>query len=141
MGFIQGFIDYFLRDELFQVATAVVFGGVFQPLITSAIQDITFPLISYLFNTKTSSLDTLNYHKIAYGTFLKHLTIFIITIIVLYFVFIVPLQSIIEEKREKKEAKEEQKNKLLKQYLEKGIQEYNYLQDQRSEFAALPPTI
>ncbi len=136
----DGFKEYFLRDDVFRVAIAVVFGKIFADLVTSIIGDVISPLISDVFNLKADSLQELKYGHIKYGNFLYYLIIFIVTILVLYFIFIIPLNSIIQDKRSQSQKHEDLQEERMRKFIEKATEELDYLKEQREKSDSKSPT-
>ena len=94
---IKGFKEFILRGNVIDLAVAVVIGAAFTAVVTSIVNNLINPLISSFFTA--SSLDnamviTLNDSQIKFGAVLGSIINFLIVAVVVYFVFVYPLNTI-----------------------------------------------
>lgn len=105
---------FFINENVINYVIAAIFGNTFYPIIMSIVKDIIIPILSALFYKLNS--EKLNFTirgvKIIYGTVIQNLIIFIISMIVIFFIFIKPYKEIMNNKKEKKriEYKKELQN-------------------------------
>ncbi len=114
MGFFSDFKASLMKGDVLSLATAVIIGGAFGAVVTSAVNDLLMPLIALItggvdFTSKFIALDgntyaTLDQAKAAdaavmtYGNFIQTLINFII---IAFFIFVVLRAA---ERMKKKEA-------------------------------------
>ena len=94
---LKGFREFILRGNVIDLAVAVVIGAAFTAVVTSIVTNIFNPLISAFF--KADSLDkamvvTLNGSQIKFGAVVGAIISFLIVAVVVYFVFVYPLNTI-----------------------------------------------
>ena len=113
MGFFSDFKASLMRGDVLSLATAVVIGGAFGKIVSSAVDDVIMPIIGLLtggidFTKKFITLDGNNYDNLAaakeagaavitYGNFLQAIINFVI---ISFFIFVVLRAA---EKAKKKE--------------------------------------
>lgn len=96
---LKGFREFILRGNVIDLAVAVVIGAAFTAVVTSIVTNLFNPLISAFF--KASSLDdamvvTLNGSQIKFGAVLGSVISFLIVAVVVYFVFVFPINKLKE---------------------------------------------
>lgn len=106
---IKGFKEFILRGNVLDLAVAVVIGAAFTALIASVVTNIINPVIGAVFNAK--SLDTslilqVGGAKILFGAFIGAVINFLIIALIVYFVFVYPLNLFKERAAARKAAGE-----------------------------------
>lgn len=96
---LKGFREFILRGNVIDLAVAVVIGAAFTAVVTSIVTNLFNPLISSFF--KANSLDnamivTLNGSDIKFGAVLGSIISFLIVAVVVYFVFVFPINKLKE---------------------------------------------
>lgn len=110
MKFIQEFKDFAMKGNVLDMAVGVVIGGAFGKIVTSLVDDIIMPLMSFVIgNVNFSDLKvnltkgdpTSNIKPIAltYGNFIQNVVDFLIIALCIFIV----IKSINKFKKEKKE--------------------------------------
>ncbi|KKQ70462.1 MAG: Large-conductance mechanosensitive channel [Candidatus Shapirobacteria bacterium GW2011_GWE1_38_92] len=92
----KGFRDFILRGNVIDLAVAVVIGGAFGSIVTALVKDIITPLIGAIGGTPDFSnlIFTLNGSKFLIGDFLNALISFLIISAVIYFLVVLPMNTI-----------------------------------------------
>lgn len=99
---IQGFKEFILRGNVIDLAVAVVIGAAFTGVVTAIVEGFFNPLIGALFNAESLStafaveIPTLSGGTavIAFGSVLAAIINFLIIAVVVYFVFVLPLNTV-----------------------------------------------
>lgn len=96
---LKGFREFILRGNVLDLAVAVVIGAAFTAVVTSIVMNLINPVIGAFF--KASSLDhamivPLNGAEIKFGAVLGSIINFLIVAVVVYFVFVFPINKIKE---------------------------------------------
>ncbi|MBO1738949.1 large conductance mechanosensitive channel protein MscL [Leifsonia sp. TF02-11] len=96
---LKGFREFILRGNVIDLAVAVVIGAAFTAVVTSIVTNLFNPLISSFFTA--NSLDkamivTLNGSDIKFGAVLGSIISFLIVAVVVYFVFVFPINKLKE---------------------------------------------
>ncbi|MEB4614107.1 large conductance mechanosensitive channel protein MscL [Leucobacter sp. M11] len=105
----KGFKDFLMRGNVIDLAVAVVIGAAFNAVVEKVVSALINPLISMLF--KADSLDTAWVYtlpggdKLAFGAIVGALLNFLIVAAVVYFVFVMPMNTL-REKTAKTEEEE-----------------------------------
>ncbi|MGH1549150.1 large-conductance mechanosensitive channel protein MscL [Leifsonia poae] len=94
---IKGFKEFILRGNVIDLAVAVVIGAAFTAVVTSIVNNLINPVIGAFF--KASTLDsamvvTINGSDIKFGAVLGSIINFLIVAVVVYFVFVYPLNQV-----------------------------------------------
>ncbi|MBW8873117.1 MAG: large conductance mechanosensitive channel protein MscL, partial [Leifsonia sp.] len=94
---LKGFKEFILRGNVIDLAVAVVIGAAFTAVVTSIVNNLINPLIGAFF--KASTLDdamvlTLNGSDIKFGAVVGAIINFLIVAVVVYFVFVFPLNHV-----------------------------------------------
>ena len=93
----KGFREFILRGNVIDLAVAVVIGAAFTAVVNSIVTNIFNPLISAAF--KSDSLDNagiveINGSPLMFGAVLGSIIQFLIVAVVVYFVFVVPINHL-----------------------------------------------
>lgn len=112
---LKGFKEFIMRGNVMDLAVAVVIGAAFGAVVTSVVNSVINPLIGAVFNAK--SLDNTlvvaiptvdgKTANLMFGQFLGSVINFIIVAVVVYFVFVMPVnhfRKLADERRKKGET-------------------------------------
>ncbi|WP_420111330.1 large conductance mechanosensitive channel protein MscL [Pseudactinotalea sp.] len=109
---IQGFKDFIMRGNVVELAIAVVIGTAFQALVDSFVSAIISPILAAVGSPDAAGLgfylrpgDDTTF--VNFGTILNAIVVFLITALVVYFVFVVPMNKFNELQKKRKGVKEE----------------------------------
>lgn len=93
---LKGFKDFLLKDDILDLAVAVVIGNALNAVITSLVKDLINPLIASFSNiTEFSKLSfTLNNTTFMVGDLLNSITSFIVIGAVIYFLVVLPKEHL-----------------------------------------------
>lgn len=97
MNLIEEMKNFFLNPDVLKFAIAAVFSQTFYPIIQSFVNDVILPLLDMVI--PSVSIGILG---ISFNNFLGNIFIFIISMIVLFFLFIKPFNILTDEKKNKK---------------------------------------
>jgi large conductance mechanosensitive channel len=94
---IKGFKEFILRGNVIDLAVAVVIGAAFTAVVTSIVNNVFNPLIGGL--TKNDSLNnaltvTIGEAHLKFGAVLVSVINFLIVAVVVYFVFVYPMNLV-----------------------------------------------
>ncbi|MCX7523457.1 large conductance mechanosensitive channel protein MscL [Microbacterium sp. STN6] len=93
---LKGFKEFILRGNVLDLAVAVVIGAAFNAVVSAVVENIINPVIGMLFNASSLS-HTLVLHvlgaDIKFGAFIAALINFLIVAVVVYFVFVLPVNT------------------------------------------------
>ena len=95
---LKGFRDFILRGNVVDLAVAVVIGTAFTAIVNALVADIITPLIAAIVHKPDFSaliLD-LNGGKIQYGLFLNAIISFLLIAASVYFLFVLPINSLLK---------------------------------------------
>jgi large conductance mechanosensitive channel len=97
---------FLLNSKVIDLAVAVVFGRTFYELVSAMVTDLAFPLLSVIvgdidFNNMIWSYGKVNFD---YGNLLQTFLVFIISILIVFFVFIKPFNQIVKANEDKNKA-------------------------------------
>jgi len=108
---LKGFRDFILRGNVIDLAVAVVIGGAFGSIVKALVEGIITPLIGALGGQPNFSRlsFTINNSKFLVGDFLNALISFLIISTVIYFVVVLPTNSIIKKLKGKTQANPNEK--------------------------------
>jgi large conductance mechanosensitive channel len=92
----KGFRDFLFRGNVIDLAVAVIIGAAFTAIVNSFVADIINPLIAATLGKPdfSSLILTINGGKIKYGNFLNTAISFALIASVVYFVIILPANTI-----------------------------------------------
>jgi large conductance mechanosensitive channel len=94
---LKGFRDFVLRGNVVDLAVAVILGAAFNSIVTSLVSDVLNPLIAATIGKPDFSTVILDVHggHIKIGNFLNAAVSFIIVAAVVYFVIVLPLNTLL----------------------------------------------
>lgn len=118
-GFVAEFKEFIMRGNVVDLAVGVIIGGAFQKIVTSLVNDVIMPVISFItggvdFSNWFISLDGNTYATLAqaqeegaatlnYGVFMTNIINFLIMAFVI-FLMVKGLNALARKKEEKEEA-------------------------------------
>jgi large conductance mechanosensitive channel len=93
---LQGFGKFLMRGNVVDLAVAVVVGGAFGTIVNALVKDLITPLIAALVGKPDFSALTfqINSSKFLYGDFINAVVSFLLITSVIYFLIIVPMNSL-----------------------------------------------
>lgn len=94
---LKGFRDFILRGNVIDLAVAVVIGGAFGSIVTALVKDLITPLIGAIGGTPDFSglVFTINNSQFRIGEFFNAVISFLIIAAVIYFLVVLPMNSIV----------------------------------------------
>jgi large conductance mechanosensitive channel len=100
---LKGFRDFILRGNVVDLAVAVVIGAAFTAIVNALVADIINPLIAAIVSKPDFSFLTLHLHGgvIKYGDFLNALISFLIIASTIYFLVVLPVNTLLTRFRPK----------------------------------------
>jgi large conductance mechanosensitive channel len=100
---LKGFRDFILRGNVVDLAVAVVVGTAFTGIVNAFVTDIIGPLVAAVVRKPDFSFLTLHVHGgvIAYGAFLNALISFLIVASTVYFLVVLPINTLLNKFRPK----------------------------------------
>ncbi len=100
---LKGFRDFILRGNVVDLAVAVVIGAAFTSIINALVADIINPLIAALVNKPDFSYLTLHVNGgiLKYGDFLNAALSFLIIAATIYFLVVLPVNTLMARFRPK----------------------------------------
>jgi len=103
---MRGFKTFLLRGNVVDLAIAVVIGVAFTAVITAFVKDLVTPLIAAIGGKPDFAglYFTINNSKFLYGDFFNVVIAFVIIAAVIYFLVVVPYQSLMERSRKEPPA-------------------------------------
>jgi len=103
---MRGFKAFLLRGNVVDLAIAVVIAVAFTAVITAFVKDLVTPLIAAIGGKPDFAglYFTINNSKFFYGDFFNVVIAFVIIAAVIYFVVVVPYQSLMERSRKEPSA-------------------------------------
>lgn len=100
---MKGFKEFILRGNVMDLAVAVVIGAAFTAIVGAVVTNIFTPLIGALFNAKDLAATgivriplTSGVAELKFGAVLAAIITFLITALVVYFVFVVPMNALLK---------------------------------------------
>ncbi|WP_234031188.1 large conductance mechanosensitive channel protein MscL [Mycetocola zhujimingii] len=104
---LKGFKDFIMRGNVIDLAVAVVIGAAFTAVVNSIVERIFNPLIGALF--QADSLDnalivSVGDAKLQFGAVIGAIISFLIIAAVVYFVFVLPINTMKERAEAKRKA-------------------------------------
>ncbi|MGA9858552.1 MAG: large conductance mechanosensitive channel protein MscL [Solirubrobacteraceae bacterium] len=97
---LKGFKDFILRGNVVDLAVAVVIGAAFGAVVNALVKDIITPIIGAI-GGKPNFADltfTINKSKFLYGDFLNFVISFVLVAAAIYFVVVLPLNTMAERR-------------------------------------------
>ncbi|MCS5721041.1 large conductance mechanosensitive channel protein MscL [Herbiconiux sp. CPCC 203407] len=143
---LKGFKEFILRGNVIDLAVAVVIGAAFTGVVNSIVNNIFNPLIASIF--RASDLEnvavwTLNGSDIKFGAVLGALIQFLLVAVVVYFVFVLPINHLKKAafaiKKTPAESLQEKNEELPPTETELLIQIRDLLANERAAAAGEPP--
>jgi large conductance mechanosensitive channel len=100
---LKGFRDFILRGNVVDLAVAVVIGAAFSAIVNALVADIINPLIAAIVHKPDFSALLLNVNGgiIKYGDFLNALISFLIIAATIYFLVVLPVNTLLNRFRPK----------------------------------------
>ncbi|HTZ58440.1 MAG TPA: large conductance mechanosensitive channel protein MscL [Acidobacteriaceae bacterium] len=100
---LKGFRDFILRGNVVDLAVAVVIGAAFTAIVNALVADIINPLIAAIVKKPDFSFLTLTVHGgvIKYGDFFNALISFLIIAATIYFLVVLPVNTLLARFRPK----------------------------------------
>jgi large conductance mechanosensitive channel len=98
---IAGFKEFILRGNVVDLAIAVVIGAAFGAVVTAVVKDFLTPLIGAIFGSRgafSGEYFTLHHSQFGYGDFLNALISFLAVASAIYFLVVLPLNTIAERR-------------------------------------------
>lgn len=143
---IKGFKEFILRGNVIDLAVAVVIGAAFTAVVNSIVTNIFNPLIGAIFKAETLdgvAIVTIGDAQIKFGSVLGAIIQFLLVAIVVYFVFVVPINHLKKAafalKKTPAESLQEQNEELPPTETELLIQIRDLLATQRAEAVGEAP--
>ncbi|MCS5718381.1 large conductance mechanosensitive channel protein MscL [Herbiconiux sp. CPCC 205763] len=94
---LKGFREFILRGNVIDLAVAVVIGAAFTGVVNAIVTNIFNPLIAAIFDAsdlENVAVVTLNGSDIKFGSVLGALIQFLLVAVVVYFVFVLPINHL-----------------------------------------------
>lgn len=111
---LKGFKEFILRGNVIELAVAVVIGAAFTAVVNSIVENLINPLIGVIF--QADSLDsamvleiptlTGGVAEVRFGAVLGAIIAFVIVAVVVYFVFVLPMNTMKDRAEQKRKAGE-----------------------------------
>jgi large conductance mechanosensitive channel len=106
-GIVQGFKDFVMRGNVIDLAVAVVVGTAFAAVVKSVVDNVVNPLVAALGGSGSIGLGfSVNGQFVNIGAVISALITFVLTMLVVYVVFVVPMNKIRERSRQEPESDE-----------------------------------
>ena len=97
---IKGFKDFLMRGNVIDLAVAVVIGTAFTALVASFTDSFLKPLIGLIGGGGTNGGElVVNGQHFTWGAFISAVITFVLTVAVVYFVVVLPVQAIMDRRR------------------------------------------
>ena len=96
---LKGFKEFIMRGNVIDLAVAVVIGAAFTAVVTALIENIFNPIIGALFNADNltnAAIVTIGNAELKFGAVLAAIISFLLVAIVVYFVFVLPINKLKE---------------------------------------------
>lgn len=121
---------FFLNQNVADFAISAVFGQTFYPVILSIVNNLMLPILGVVFFKMNKDFFTFNLlgEHFEIGNILSNLFIFALSMVILYFAFIAPLNSAIKE-QQIKQQEQKQLNQDLFQRAVENIEKLNQKTD------------
>lgn len=106
MNLASEFKSFLLRGNVVDLAVAVVIGAAFGAVVTALVEDMITPIVALIFGQPDfSSLDfTINDSVFRYGDFLNKLFTFVTVAAAVFFVVVVPINTLMARSRKEPPA-------------------------------------
>jgi large conductance mechanosensitive channel len=98
---MKGFRQFLLRGNVVDLAVAIVVGAAFVAVVNALVKDIITPLIAAIGGKRDfSSLTfTINNSRFLYGDFLNQVISFVIIAAIIYYLVVLPVNTLIARSR------------------------------------------
>jgi large conductance mechanosensitive channel len=97
---LKGFKDFLLRDNVVELAVAVVIGTAFTALVAAFTTSFLEPLIGLAGGGGAEGgIVTVNGQEFTWGAFVNAVITFVLTAAIVYFVVVVPMKKLSERRR------------------------------------------
>ena len=108
---MKGFREFILRGNVIDLAVAVVIGAAFTAIVTSIVTNVFNPLLGALFNANSLSKAFIvtipttsgGSAKLLLGAVLASIINFLIIAVVVYFVFVLPVNALLKRAFQRKQ--------------------------------------
>jgi large conductance mechanosensitive channel len=97
---LKGFKEFILRGNVVDLAVAVVIGAAFGAVVTALVADIITPIVAAIAGKPDFStlFFTINDSKFLYGAFINAVISFVIIAAAIYFLVVLPLNTLAERR-------------------------------------------
>jgi large conductance mechanosensitive channel len=113
-GIVQGFKDFVMRGNVIDLAVAVVVGTAFAAVVKAVIDNLVTPLVAALGGSGSIGLGfSVNGQFVNIGAVISAIITFLLTMLVIYFVFVVPMNKARELSRKEPETEDVPDDVLL----------------------------
>ena len=105
---LKGFKEFIMRGNVVDLAVAVVIGAAFGDIVKALVADIITPVIAAIGGQPDFSTLTFTIHKskFLYGDFINKVIAFVIIAAAIYFIVVLPLNTLAERRARKLSAEE-----------------------------------
>jgi large conductance mechanosensitive channel len=105
---LKGFKEFIMRGNVVDLAVAVVIGAAFGDMVKALVADIITPVIAAIGGQPDFSTLTFTIHKskFLYGDFINKVIAFAIIAAAIYFIVVLPLNTLAERRARKLSAEE-----------------------------------
>lgn len=103
---LKGFKEFIAQGNVIDLAVAVVIGAAFSAIVTAIVENLINPLIGLLFNA--DSLDSVKVGVFGVGAIIGAIINFLAVALIVYFVFVMPMNRYKEHQAAKNPAVEEE---------------------------------
>ena len=100
-AWVKEFKEFALKGNVMDMAVGVIIGGAFGKIVTSLVNDVIIPAI--LLISPNSTLETLAWHGVKYGSFIQTIIDFLIISLSIFFAIRVLCKLRAKDKEEPKE--------------------------------------
>ena len=100
-AWVKEFKEFALKGNVMDMAVGVIIGGAFGKIVTSLVNDVIMPAI--LLISPNSTLETLAWHGVKYGSFIQTIIDFLIISLSIFFAIRVLCKLRAKDKEEPKE--------------------------------------
>lgn len=103
----KGFKEFIMRGNVIDLAVAVVIGAAFTAVVTALIENLFNPIIGALFNADSltnTAIITIGNAELKFGAVLAAIISFLLVAVVVYFVFVLPINTMKEHAEARRNA-------------------------------------
>lgn len=108
---LQGFRDFIARGNVVDLAVAVVIGAAFTAVVNAIVEDLINPLLGLLFNAESLNqalIVTVGNAEFRFGAVVAALITFLAVALVVYLVFVLPMNTYREHRAAKAGVSDEE---------------------------------